>query len=271
MKPFIFTDLDATMLDEDTFSCWPILETIRAIDRSGIFIIPNTSKTEWETKRFLESVALKVPFAIENGAKFIWPRENECFESSTPRNFVFGTPVAEIERRWATSDLADLKNHFRLLDTLERTHQETILGLTSQDLRQCLEREYSQLFVSNAQFRTTSDLFKSLHSNGLKLSRGGRVFTLSGLHDKSGPIHYVRAFYKKLNKEPPPIIAIGDGENDEEMLRAADIPCVIPRKNGYCLTLPGSLRPIYAPDPAPFGWRYAAKKALERLTINIKT
>ena len=66
-------------------------------------------------------------------------------------------------------------------------------------------------------------------------------------------------------QEVSKIIAIGDSNNDKPMLLGSAVACVIPHLNGSCLDLPEHPRVVFAEEPAPFGWRYAAKKALEIL------
>ena len=51
-KILIFTDLDATLLDRDTFQFDAIKEYLKQLLSDGIFIIPNSSKTEKEILEF---------------------------------------------------------------------------------------------------------------------------------------------------------------------------------------------------------------------------
>ena len=70
MKAIIFTDLDASLLHEETFSCVEIIDTLKALRSDGVLIVPNTSKTEIETRNVLKSINFTTPFIVENGAKF---------------------------------------------------------------------------------------------------------------------------------------------------------------------------------------------------------
>ena len=47
-KVLIFTDLDGSLLHRDTFRFDEIKDYLRLLISKGIFIIPNTSKTEKE-------------------------------------------------------------------------------------------------------------------------------------------------------------------------------------------------------------------------------
>ena len=72
----VFTDLDASLLHEETFSCAEIIDVLNTLLADGVLIIPNTSKTEVETRNVLESLNLKTPFIVENGAKLCITRWN---------------------------------------------------------------------------------------------------------------------------------------------------------------------------------------------------
>ena len=53
---FIFTDLDASLIQRDTFKFDEIKGYIKSLISKGIYIIPNTSKTEIEINEFQKMV-----------------------------------------------------------------------------------------------------------------------------------------------------------------------------------------------------------------------
>ena len=67
-KILIFTDLDGSLLDRDTFKFDEIKDYIRQLISKGIFIIPNTSKTEEEILEFNSDLGSSLPFISENGS-----------------------------------------------------------------------------------------------------------------------------------------------------------------------------------------------------------
>ena len=52
IKVLIFTDLDGSLLHRDTFKFDEIKDYLKELISKGIFIIPNTSKTENEILQF---------------------------------------------------------------------------------------------------------------------------------------------------------------------------------------------------------------------------
>ena len=97
MKAIIFTDLDASLLHEETFSCSEIVDSLKSLLSDGVLIIPNTSKTEVETRNVLESLNLRTPFIVENGAKLCDIQFGFHFISETDKEF--GIEPSELNTR----------------------------------------------------------------------------------------------------------------------------------------------------------------------------
>ena len=70
-KILIFTDLDGSVLDRDTFKFDQIKEFIKKLISSGIHIIPNSSKTEIEIIEFNEELGENLAYISENGSVII--------------------------------------------------------------------------------------------------------------------------------------------------------------------------------------------------------
>ena len=68
IKVLIFTDLDGSLLHRDTFKFDEIKDYLKQLKSKGIFIIPNTSKTEKEILQFNYELGSNLPFISENGA-----------------------------------------------------------------------------------------------------------------------------------------------------------------------------------------------------------
>ena len=66
MKAIIFTDLDASLLHEETFSCAEIIDVLNTLLADGVLIIPNTSKTEVETRNVLKSLKYFIRKFVRN-------------------------------------------------------------------------------------------------------------------------------------------------------------------------------------------------------------
>ena len=79
MELIIFTDLDGTLLDLDTYSfkkAKPALKLIKKENKKekNIAVVPCTSKTAEETKFYLKKLKIKEPFIVENGGAIYIPK-----------------------------------------------------------------------------------------------------------------------------------------------------------------------------------------------------
>ena len=263
MKAIIFTDLDASLLHEETFSCVEIIDTLRSFMSNGILIVPNTSKTEVETRNVLESLNLKTPFIVENGAKFC--DIHSSFQSIGETDKEFGIDVSELNTR--IEKLGDLSfvSDLQSITKLKPEKASQILGLAGQELEEALERRYSCLYQYIGSKSKIPFWQETLSKVGLSLSQGGRAFAVSGCHDKATPIKWLSEKLVSMGYRLPKSIAIGDSNNDKPMLLASAVACVIPHQNGSLLALSEHPCVVFADKPAPFGWQHGARKALEIL------
>jgi mannosyl-3-phosphoglycerate phosphatase len=176
-----------------------------------------------------------------------------------------GIPVSELDIRLDRLGDLSFHNDFQPLLKMQRDVASQILGLSGAALEQALNRRFSLLYRYTGSKSKIPFWHNALSKVGLNLSQGGRVFALSGPHNKATPIHWFSKKLISMQQTAPKIIAIGDSNNDKPMLMAAAIACVIPRLNGSSLALPEHPSVVFAEEPAPFGWQDAAKKALEML------
>ena len=72
-KSIIFTDLDGSLLNHDTYDFTPCMPLIRWLKQNGVPVIPTTSKTKAEILAFRKTAVLETPFIVENGAAVYIP------------------------------------------------------------------------------------------------------------------------------------------------------------------------------------------------------
>ncbi|HHJ53507.1 MAG TPA: HAD-IIB family hydrolase, partial [Caldithrix abyssi] len=64
----VFTDLDGTLLDAQTYSYLPALEAIQLLKEKHIPLIFCTSKTFSEARALQQQMGISDPFIVENGS-----------------------------------------------------------------------------------------------------------------------------------------------------------------------------------------------------------
>jgi mannosyl-3-phosphoglycerate phosphatase len=256
----VFTDLDGTLLDHDTYSFEPARPALQALEERGVPLVLCTSKTRSETERWRQALGNAHPFVVENGGGAFVPRGYFPFEvgggeSGSPyEELVFGTPYMELRRV-----LAGMKS--RIAPALrgfgDMTDEEVagLCGFSVEDARLAKQRDYDEPFVAG-DGASLEALEAAAAEAGLRIVRGGRFLHLIGANDKGRAVSALRGLYEKA-RGPFRTVGLGDSLNDEPMLRAVDIPVVVGKPGGGHdpgIDLPGLVR---APGAGPRGWREA--------------
>jgi len=255
----IFTDLDATLIDHDTYDfkeAQPALDLLRS---RSIPVIICSSKTRAEIEVYRRRMGLSDPFIVENGGAIFIPgrafdlRDVKFVEKGPYRLVELGVPYAHLCTIWREMK----KKNFRMKGFSEMTIEEvaTCTGLTHEEAQLAAKREYSEPFIFSdtpAQLRLLEIL---LQEKGLRITRGGRFYHMTGRNDKGTAVQILKMVY--ANTYPDKRIwsaGLGDSANDIPMLRHVDMPVVIRKKTGEW-EHPQGIEPIvYSQKAGPRGW-----------------
>ncbi len=271
MKYLIFTDLDGTLLDYDTYEWWGAGKSINYLKKNNFPIIFLTSKTFEETIVFRKEIGLiDYPFAIENGGAIYFPKAYEKFLDRKYK--VSDDELCKIEiGMHIKSILPLLKEASKKYEVSVKTifdfsnnEFKNILNLKGEMIEKVKKREYDIPFIIiETNNYGTRNFFKELKAFGLKIVKGGRFYHLSGEYDKGMAAEIIYKFYKKIyQKNKIKTIGLGDSENDLSMLKFADIPVLVKKKDGfYSRKIKNEIRDIFlTKNPAPEGWNEIFEK-----------
>lgn len=253
----VVTDLDGSLLDEHTYSFAPALPALARLADRGAVLALASSKTRSE----MESIAVRLqsagPLIAENGALLLLPCGGGGYEAH----------ATGVERGVLIDALAEISNEagaqVRGFSTLDASEVSRLTGLPLPAAQLSLDREYDEPFLLKN--RASADrLARAARRRGLVVTRGGRFFHLTGLHDKGTALRQLLAL------ETPRVrawhtIGLGDAVNDLPLLRQVDRPIVIPGPDGFVrrellVGLPAAER---AAGPGPKGWNDAMLAVLE--------
>ena len=272
------SDLDGTLLDHHDYSWRAAEAAVTRLRREGIPLVLASSKTRSEMVGLRHELANAHPFVVENGAAIYSPAG--YFDTPPPHDpTVSVDPEAlanagALEIEWLGPSL---ETTLRILHQLREQHGfrfegfadfgvegiERHTGLPTDAARAASERDGTEPILWHDE-RSPDSLAEALAPHGLRLVRGGRFLHVMGEIDKARALKVLRARYERSFGEIR-VIALGDSENDLDMLRAADHPVLIPRAVGTPLgpgPIPGLLR---APHPGPEGWAWALDHLLPAL------
>ncbi|NWO07937.1 MAG: HAD-IIB family hydrolase [Alteromonadaceae bacterium] len=246
----IFTDLDGTLLDHDTYS-WqaarPALDRIRA---AGIPLVLNSSKTAAEIESLRKELDNQEPYIVENSAAVVLPAP------------------------WAGAD-SDKVIHFGasrgvLLSVLQRLREDgaSFLGFADMSVEQLVEYTglAPDMAVRAQQRHGTEPLLwqgseeelkafeAALAEENLRLVQGGRFFHVMGQFDKADGARFLLGKYRERFGYKPVSIALGDSPNDQRLLESADIAVVIRGVNSDQVLLSARRHAMRSIKPGPAGW-----------------
>ncbi len=264
----IFTDLDGTLIDHDTYDFKEAGSTLGLLARRDIPVIICSSKTRAEIELYWVRMGLSAPFVVENGGAVFIPANTvelgdmRFVEKGPYRVLELGAPHAELYAAWR---LVKKQQSLRMTGFTEMTVEEVAAhtGLSVEEAGLAAKREYSEPFIfsdTKTKFRVLRDL---LQKKGLSITRGGRFYHMTGQNDKGMAVQILTRLYGNsfLGKEIC-TVGLGDSANDVPMLRNVDIPVVIRKKTGQWERIQGVEHVTYSDKAGPRGWAESVRAIL---------
>jgi mannosyl-3-phosphoglycerate phosphatase len=260
----VFTDLDGSLLDSETYSWEPARPALELLERLGVPWVLVSSKTLREMEQLREDMAHRHPFVVENGgAAFI------------PAGY-FGAPVAGVERRdgyevleWGTP-YPDLVRALRAAAAATQCpvtgfHEMTgqalsaTTGLPPARAALALQRAYDEAFSvpDRTKVRGLLDAIEGLR---LRWTHGGRFYHICGNNDKATAVTALTRLFAKQHGSVT-TIGLGDSLNDLPLLRVVDIPVFIRSRRPPSIHF-RAIGAHYTRSAGPKGWNEAVTALL---------
>jgi mannosyl-3-phosphoglycerate phosphatase len=268
----VFTDLDGTLLDAETYSFTGAQPAIEELRRRGIPLVACTSKTAAETRHFLRHLESDAPYIVESGAGIYLPRG--WGEGLGPKDRMskgscrlsLGADYSEVleameEIRVQTGGAVRGFHDMAPEEIAQRT------GLPLELATLAKGREFDEPFLLlREQQGWPFDLEAVARRRGLALTKGGRFWHLHGDTDKGRAVEVVKSLYRTPDGQLGTIGA-GDSAMDLPLLQAVDIPVIVAKPDGeYDPALVQNVaRPVLSGRPGPAGWSKGVLEALDLL------
>ncbi|WP_224825094.1 mannosyl-3-phosphoglycerate phosphatase [Cognatishimia sp. MH4019] len=250
----VFSDLDGTLLDHDTYDWQPARPALDALERQGALLVLSSSKTASEMRVLQDAFGLQgAPAIVENGAGVIGLPESS-------------RSVAEYDEIRAALGAVPgpLRELYRGFGDLTAEEVAEVTGLPLEGAVRAKERHFSEPGLWSGEDTEQQAFLAELNAHGVYGRFGGRFLTLSKGRTKADAMADVISAYR-----PDHTIALGDAPNDIEMLEAADHGVIV--ANPHSPDLPPlkgehAGRIMRTTLPGPMGWSEAVLTLLTKLT-----
>ena len=262
----IITDLDGTLLDEESYRYDASLPAVRNLQALKIPLILCSSKTKSEIEFLWRELGLSDPFICENGGAICFPTGYFPFPvvdaepAGDLETIVLGTEITLLRR--ALKDSArGLGLQVRSFGEMTVEEVAQLTGLSRKQAMLALRREYDEPFTVKGE--GAERLFAALRDRGLTVMFGGRLFHVTGGHDKGHAVSRLLAFYQR----PDTVcvsVGLGNSGNDLALLRQVDRPILIRNADGsydrdVLRAMPGIEKTL---ERGPAGWNTAVANIL---------
>ena len=261
LSTLIFSDLDGSILDRDTFNFDKIKLFLNNLISRNILIIPNSSKTKEEIISFNKELGEDLPYIVENGAAIY---DLNLVNSNFPEKIVLSRENKEILEIFHAKVPKNLKSKLNFLDQMDDKTKAKILGLPKGKIKFAMNRQYTIPFLFKGNQNEKDEIFKVVRKIGLSFQEGGRVINLCDKVNKASAMRKVVKMFDKVIKNKLTTIAVGDNFNDLEMLKNSDIPCLV-FNDKFTLEKININNCIVSKKPAPEGWEEIVKLALDKI------
>lgn len=266
----VFTDLDGTLLDHDTYDFSPALPALDLLWEHAVPVILISSKTFVELSRLAAELKLSQPLIGENGAYIAYPPAmvGGLALDSTNLTEINGYLVEDFGANYAEirAVLLRLRTDYGFSfqgfgdssvdDVVART------GLSAAAAADAMQRIASEPLVWEDSDDNLARFRELLSAERLDLIRGGRFFHVIAPGGKGNAMHRLASLLVKNKGESLRTIALGDGPNDLEMLSRADVAVVVNNPHSPEIH-PQAPQVIYTEATGPDGWAEALFKLYE--------
>ena len=249
-NPIVFTDLDGTLLDHETYAFEAARPALERLKGGGVPLVLASSKTAAE----LVSLRHRLGFShceaiVENGAGILPPGENVIGDDSRLHDILAILDGAS----------AALRCHFSGFSQWTVDEISARTGLAAAEAAAARQRQYSEVGVWTGNRDQWREFLSYIGEHGLAAQQGGRFISLSFGASKADRMLTIAQEHRKRHGSAF-VIALGDAPNDMAMLEAADMGIIVPNPgHGGITALDGEAtgRIIRADAPGPEGWNRA--------------
>jgi mannosyl-3-phosphoglycerate phosphatase len=270
MTLLIFTDIDGTFIDNDTFDEGLNTKTVSELEQAEHLVVFNTSKTFDEVNYFQKKIKTSLSFICETGGGIYLANDHlRTTESSRGAYQVLyeSRKINEYKDQIQFEINKNYREDLTFFDNLSIEEQSSLSGLSGHDLELASKRDFSILIKWKSTKSKYDEFALFLKKFKLNLITGGRFSHICSEHDKGRATKLFTDKTKKFFKNSNIVtVGIGDSKNDFEMLNVVDFPCVVKSPNNHLLQDSLNSKNItFSEHEAPTGWTECIQKVITKI------
>lgn len=253
----VFSDLDGTLIDHETYSAEAAFPALRRLREKGCGLILASSKTGAEIEHIRAELGWSDwPAIVENGAGLLpagAAAADDRADYHALRSHLKAVPML-------------LRQHFRGFGDMTVDELARVTGLDPRAAERAKTRAFSEPGIWSGRDEEREQFLGTLAGTGITAREGGRFLTLSFGQTKA---HQMAALVKHYR--PARTVALGDAPNDTEMLQAADQGIIVLNPHRAALPrLPGedTGKIMRTTETGPQGWNTVMLDHLASLNID---
>ena len=271
-KLLVFTDLDGSLLDHETYSWDKAEPALRVLEKNNFPVVFTSSKTATEIINLKNEMQNHYPFISENGAVAAIP-ENYFYMSDKTQDIKFEKHLFGKSYKKINTVLNELHSefNFRGFSDMGTDEVKDKTGLSYEQAENAQQREASEPILwldTSAAF----DKFKvMLFANGLTSTAGGRFIHIMSNVSKGKTVDWLIQKYREAEPQTEwYTVGIGDSFNDISMLEVVDCPIFISNAKTRLPDLSG-IKNLKRPQlSGPAGWNQAIQSLLKKFHEEFK-
>jgi len=268
-KVTIYTDLDGSLLDHDSYSHAPADTLLQELEKKQVPVILSSSKTRAEMLPLRKELNNTHPFIVENGAAIFIPKG---YFANKPQGVseageYWNKAFSHRRAHWLDiidSVAAPFIDDFIQFNAMDTQKIIELTGLNEANAKLAAQREFGEPIYWHGSEENKIKFIEALKNEESKILTGGRFIHISGDNDKGKALLWLNEQYKQQFSQVFSI-AIGDSHNDIAMLEAANQALLIRSHAHQPPQLRTQKRIIISDAYGPEGWDQGVRSILELL------